>query len=184
VIDRSGIRTEQYYFMQGLLDAQTTKTIRPVAHNPSTWGFFDHHDSSAAPISEFHEDELGLREYRFSHMHPNSRILVPSMASMLYLSDYMQYSHNMPKHKAQIDTIKQQVHQRDIPKGLDDAYRIFTGEMKARHASEPYARARRIFFNAVPKIAYSIQQAQIGRTVRAARGVPERIDTPLHISDL
>lgn len=180
IINRTTILTDEYDFMGGHLGAGVTKVVRPVLDSKDTWGFYDNRDPvnpATMPISTFTEASLELTDQLFSRFYPNDAITVPSPRAMLYLSNFFAYAQQMPKHHKQIAELHK-IAGPVVPE-LDDAYNEFIKKMLERYPLTTYTRARKIFFDHAPRLAFAAQQSLLGPTIRRIRGVDESNLIPL-----
>lgn len=180
IIDRTAQLSGEYRFLGGHLGAGVTKVVRPVFGQQGVWGFYDNVEPvhpTTAPLSTFDEKELGLEPRSFSRLHPNGTITTPSPRAMLYLSNFFAYAQNMPKHHQQIASLEEIAG--PVSPELDEAYHDFIKKMLERYPLNSYTRARKIFFDRAPRLAFGTQQSVIGPIIRRVRGVSEQTLTPL-----
>jgi len=186
IIDRTVKLFKQYRFMNGKLDAQPTKSIHPLVDDPQTWGFYDSNlepSASAEPISTFNETALGLKELHYSEQFPEETTTVPSPYAMLFFSNFFAFSHEMPKHRDQIETMKALSQGSEQPE-LQNAFEHYIDEMRSRYPQNKYSQIRRTIFKTSPKLAMKIQEANVGRFIRFIRNTAPPNDIYLAESEL
>lgn len=180
VIDRTAYLSDEYNYLTGHLGAGVTKVVRPVPNQEGTWGFYDNLepvDPSTTPVSTFEESELRLEQRPFSRLYPNKAVTIPSPRAMLYLSNFFAYAQNMPKHQKQIAAIEE-IAGPPAPE-LDEAYHDFISKMLERYPLNKYTRARKVFFDRAPRIAFAAQQSLVGPIIRQIRGISAQNLKPL-----
>jgi hypothetical protein len=179
VIDREGVLMCKHTLGQGVVDAQPTKSVRPVSPYSQEWGFYDRVSQDASPISTFPEIVLGLGAIAFSRAYPEDRIITPQATSVARISDLYRYTNNMPKHHDQLAALAAMGPPNEH---LVEAIEEYNTEMAKRYPAVGYLRIRKALFNSLPWLALSVQEGKLGTIIRAVRrSEPEPIE-PITLS--
>lgn len=187
VIDRTTLLQRQYRFLDGTLDAQALKVVRPTELGSSTWGFYDIFEPihrQAPPLSTFSEASLGLTDMEFSgELYPNEHIAIPSPIAILALSNFFAYAYEMPKHAVQINALKELAPTYKESE-IGEARDRYIAAMEKRYPLSLYGKVRKKFFSFAPSIAMSVQKNTLGKIIHFVRGVSVPEDLSLTLEDI